>query len=100
MVGIDGSPASELATAIAFDEASWRGVDLVALHAFDDTDVRWVMGRQPGSFRIGVDLLRAQREGPSGWSASNTPASTPWQTRHSWMTTGTTTPPYHPWLVD
>ena len=32
LVGIDGSRASELATAIAFDEASWRGVDLVALH--------------------------------------------------------------------
>lgn len=27
LVGIDGSPASELATAIAFDEASWRGVE-------------------------------------------------------------------------
>lgn len=36
VVGIDGSPASELATAIAFDEASWRGVDLVALHAWSD----------------------------------------------------------------
>jgi len=36
LVGIDGSPASELATAIAFDEASWRGVDLVALHACSD----------------------------------------------------------------
>jgi nucleotide-binding universal stress UspA family protein len=36
VVGIDGSPASELATAIAFDEASWRGVDLVALHAWND----------------------------------------------------------------
>jgi nucleotide-binding universal stress UspA family protein len=32
MVGVDGSPASELATEIAFDEASRRGVDLVALH--------------------------------------------------------------------
>ena len=39
VVGIDGSPASELATAIAFDEASWRGVDLVALHAWRDADV-------------------------------------------------------------
>ena len=38
LVGIDGSPASELATAIAFDEASWRGVDLVALYAWSDSD--------------------------------------------------------------
>jgi nucleotide-binding universal stress UspA family protein len=37
-VGIDGSPASELATAIAFDEASWRGVELVALHTWSDED--------------------------------------------------------------
>ncbi|MDI3315269.1 MAG: universal stress protein [Mycobacterium sp.] len=36
VVGIDGSPASELATEIAFDEASRRGVDLVALHAWSD----------------------------------------------------------------
>jgi nucleotide-binding universal stress UspA family protein len=42
VVGIDGSPASELATAIAFDEASWRGVDLVALHAWRDADVAHV----------------------------------------------------------
>jgi nucleotide-binding universal stress UspA family protein len=38
LVGIDGSPASELAAAIAFDEASWRGVDVVALHAWSDAD--------------------------------------------------------------
>jgi len=37
LVGIDGSPASESATAIAFDEASWRGVELIALHACSDT---------------------------------------------------------------
>lgn len=36
VVGIDGSPTSELATAIAFDEASRRGVTLVALHAWSD----------------------------------------------------------------
>lgn len=36
LVGIDGSSASEAATAIAFDEASRRGVGLVALHAWTD----------------------------------------------------------------
>jgi len=35
-VGIDGSPASELATAIAFEEASRRRVDLVAVHVWSD----------------------------------------------------------------
>ena len=39
LVGVDGSPASESATAIAFDEASRRGVELVALHAWSDTEV-------------------------------------------------------------
>ena len=47
VVGIDGSPASESATAIAFDEASGRGVELVAVHAWSDhtvyefADVEW-----------------------------------------------------------
>ena len=39
LVGIDGSPASELAIAIAFHEASWRRVDLVALHVWSDVEV-------------------------------------------------------------
>lgn len=39
LLGIDGSPASELATAIAFDQASRRGVDLLALHAWSDVAV-------------------------------------------------------------
>jgi nucleotide-binding universal stress UspA family protein len=38
LVGIDGSPASELATGIAFDEASRRGVELRALHAWSDVE--------------------------------------------------------------
>jgi nucleotide-binding universal stress UspA family protein len=39
LLGIDGSPASELATEIAFDEASRRGVDLIALHAWSDVPI-------------------------------------------------------------
>ena len=39
VVGLDGSPASEKAVGIAFDEASFRGVDLVAVHAWSDTAV-------------------------------------------------------------
>jgi nucleotide-binding universal stress UspA family protein len=38
VVGVDGPPASESATAIAFDEASRRGVDLVAVLGFDHPD--------------------------------------------------------------
>ncbi|WP_204802767.1 universal stress protein [Mycobacterium riyadhense] len=44
LVGIDGSPASDAATALAFDEASRRGVDLVALHAWSDVGVFPVLG--------------------------------------------------------
>lgn len=36
LVGIDGSPASEDATELAFDEASRRNVALIALHAWSD----------------------------------------------------------------
>ncbi|BCQ08116.1 hypothetical protein JMUB5695_01541 [Mycobacterium heckeshornense] len=38
LVGIEGSQASELATASAFDEASFRGVELVTLHAWSGAD--------------------------------------------------------------
>jgi nucleotide-binding universal stress UspA family protein len=39
LVGIDGCPASEAATAIAFEEASRRGVGVMALHAWTDLRV-------------------------------------------------------------
>lgn len=35
VVGVDGSPTSNAAVAAAFDEASWRGGNLVAVHAWD-----------------------------------------------------------------
>ncbi|GAB3026343.1 universal stress protein [Mycobacterium bourgelatii] len=39
LVGIDCSPASDLALAVALDEASWRGVGLKVLHAWSDVAV-------------------------------------------------------------
>jgi len=39
VVGVDGSPVSERAVEIAFEEASFRGVDLLAVHAWSDTGV-------------------------------------------------------------
>ena len=39
LAGVDGSPASEAATAIAFEEASRRGVGLMALHVWNDPRV-------------------------------------------------------------
>lgn len=36
LVGVDGSPTSERATALAFAEASRRGVDVIAMHAWSD----------------------------------------------------------------
>ena len=39
VLGTDGSPACDLATAIAFQEASMRGTSLVAFHAVSDTEM-------------------------------------------------------------
>jgi nucleotide-binding universal stress UspA family protein len=46
LVGIDGSPASEATTALAFEEASWRGVDLTAVHVWSDVGVFPALGIQ------------------------------------------------------
>lgn len=44
LLGIDGSPASEAATALAFDEASRRASGLVALHAWSDVGMFPILG--------------------------------------------------------
>ncbi|HTY32167.1 universal stress protein [Mycobacterium sp.] len=44
LLGVDGSPASEAATALAFDEASRRGVGLRALHVWSDVGVFPILG--------------------------------------------------------
>ncbi|GAB2794667.1 universal stress protein [Amycolatopsis magusensis] len=36
VVGVDGSPSSEQAIEVAFEEASWRGAPLVAVHSWDE----------------------------------------------------------------
>ena len=65
VVGIDGSRASDLATAIAFDEASWRGVDLVALHVWSDTDMSTVFGIDSSAVQSAADNTLA--ESLAGW---------------------------------
>jgi len=65
LVGIDGSPASELATAIAFDEASRRGVGLVALHAWSDAEVIELPGLDWSAVKTQEELALAERL--AGW---------------------------------
>ncbi len=65
VVGIDGSRASELATEIAFDEASWRGVDLVALHVWSDADISTAYGIDPAGVQSAADETLAKSL--AGW---------------------------------
>lgn len=65
LVGIDGSPTSELATAIAFDEASRRGVELVALHAWSDWGNYEVPGLDRGILEQEEEEVLAERL--AGW---------------------------------
>ena len=65
LVGIDGSPSSERATAIAFDEASRRQVDLIALHAWSDAAARDFPGFDWTSMKLAEDEVLAERL--AGW---------------------------------
>ena len=65
VVGIDGPPASELATAIAFDEASFRGVDLLAVHAWTDSDISGVLSKEWSALQSWAAEILAERL--AGW---------------------------------
>jgi len=47
VVGVDGSPTGEAAIAAAFDEASWRGAELVAVHSWAEFPVDRAESRRP-----------------------------------------------------
>ncbi|KZS61950.1 MAG: universal stress protein [Mycobacterium pseudokansasii] len=65
VVGIDGSPVSELATAIAFDEASRRGVELKAVHAWSDLEVVDLPGLDWATVKAEAEQTVAERL--AGW---------------------------------
>lgn len=65
LLGVDGSPASEAATAFAFDEASRRGVDLVALHAWSDVSTVPPWGPEWRAYEQEGGEILAERL--SGW---------------------------------
>lgn len=65
VVGVDGSPASEPALEVAFEQASFRGVELVAVHAWSDTGVFEFPGADWSTMQeMGEELLS---ERLSGW---------------------------------
>jgi nucleotide-binding universal stress UspA family protein len=65
LVGIDGSPASDLATAIAFDEASRRGVELWAVHAWSDVEIFELPGLDWSAVKSEAERSLAERL--AGW---------------------------------
>src|SRR3984893_7106627 len=65
LVGIDGSTASEGAAAVAFDQASRRGVPLVALLAWSDVGVFPILGMDLRTYRDKAAELLSERL--AGW---------------------------------
>ena len=65
LVGIDGSAGSQLATEIAFQEASWRRVELVALHAGSDGDASTMPTAERSALQSKASATL--EEGLAGW---------------------------------
>ncbi|WP_236790892.1 universal stress protein [Amycolatopsis sp. GM8] len=70
VVGVDGSPTSVSALGVAFDEASWRGASLVAVHAWSDMDYATIV---PWEYALletepsGQEQARVLAESLAGW---------------------------------
>ena len=69
LLGIDGSPASEFATAIAFDQASHRRAPLIAMHAWADSltsgaHLNWTIDEQKGEELLSERLAGWQENYP------------------------------------
>lgn len=67
VVGFDGSPASEVAMAIAFDEAALRDVELIAVHAYSDASAMFPPSEWLSLRPFAVALLN---EGLARWGKS------------------------------
>ncbi len=65
LLGVDGSPASELATAVAFDEASRRRAALVAVHAWTDIVIQQLPGLDWSAVK--TEAQRSLAERLAGW---------------------------------
>jgi nucleotide-binding universal stress UspA family protein len=65
LLGIDGSPAAERAAEIAFNEAARRRVDVLAVHAWSDTELFELPGLDWAAVRAEEERLLAQ--GLAGW---------------------------------
>lgn len=65
LLGVDGSPASELATAVAFEQASRRGVELIALLAWSDNEVVELPGLDWDKVKVEAEITLAERL--AGW---------------------------------
>ncbi|RRO16939.1 universal stress protein [Saccharopolyspora rhizosphaerae] len=67
VVGVDGSRVGEPALAAAFEEASLRGVPLVAVHVWSDVAVDWFGSRSVDWDTVKGDEERVLAERLAGW---------------------------------
>lgn len=67
VVGVDGSVVSAAAIEVAFEEASWRGRSIVAVHAWDSSHAVWTLD-QAASDDLEQAAARTLAGTLSGWS--------------------------------